>query len=48
MQFRFPAQVPADLEAAIRAQTDPDTLSRWFGAALRATSLDEFRAVVQQ
>jgi hypothetical protein len=48
LQFRFPAQVPADLEAAIQTQVDLDTLSRWFDAVLRVASLDEFRSVAQQ
>jgi len=48
LQFRFPAQVPSDVETAIQAQNDLDTLSQWFDAALRATSLDEFRAVVSR
>ena len=48
LQVRFPTPVPADLEAVIQVQTDLDTLSRWFDAALRTASLDEFRALVQQ
>lgn len=46
LQFRFPTPVPSDLETVIQAQTDLDTLSRWFDASLRAASLDEFRAAV--
>jgi hypothetical protein len=46
LHFRFPALVPTELEAVIQAQTDLETLSHWFEAALRATSLEEFRGVV--
>jgi hypothetical protein len=43
---RFGAPVPADLVAAIEAQTDLDVLARWIRAAATAPMLEDFRAVV--
>lgn len=43
LQKRFPPGAPVDLAAAIKASQDPETLSRWFDAALDADTLDDFR-----
>jgi hypothetical protein len=42
LQLRF-GTLPADLVGTIRATTDPGQLERWVQAAVRASSLDEFR-----
>jgi hypothetical protein len=46
LQRIFSGQLPADLVAAINAQSDLDTLSDWCDRALAATSLDEVRAAI--
>jgi hypothetical protein len=48
LQIRFSLPLPADLEAAIQAQTELESLSHWFDASLKVASLDEFRAAVQR
>jgi hypothetical protein len=40
------SQAPADVAAAIQASTDLTQLSRWFDAALKVKSYDEFRAAM--
>jgi hypothetical protein len=47
LKVRFEKEVPADIVAAVQALSDWDELSRWFDAALKAESLDAFRAVVE-
>jgi hypothetical protein len=43
---RFPPGAPADLTAAIRADTNLERLRNWFDLALTADSLDAFRQTV--
>jgi hypothetical protein len=38
---------PADVASTIQASRDPEQLSRWFDAALKAKSYDQFRAATQ-
>ena len=44
LEFRFPPGAPAELAALIRSTTDLAKLKRWSAVALKAASLDEFRA----
>jgi hypothetical protein len=37
---------PADVASVIQASTDPEQLSRWFDAALKVKSYDEFRSAL--
>src|SRR4051812_24048401 len=46
LRFRFRAEVPRDLAAAITSLADMQELPRWFGASQTADSLDAFRAAV--
>jgi hypothetical protein len=48
LQVRFQTPIPAELEAAVKASSDPDELTHWFDVALTASSLDEFRATIQR
>jgi hypothetical protein len=43
LRKRTQADVPADVEQAIRANEDFDQLGRWLDAAIEANSLAEFR-----
>ena len=43
---RFPPGAPADVTAAIRADTNLERLRNWFDLALTADSLDAFRQTV--
>ncbi len=47
LEKRCKAPVPRDLAAAIQATQDMSVLSRWFDAALEASTFDEFRAAAQ-
>jgi hypothetical protein len=47
LRTRFAPEVPPDITQAVQQTTDLDTLARWFDAALTASSLDAFRAVIQ-
>jgi hypothetical protein len=40
---RFPTEVPADLIARLHGETDRRTLERWLIAALKITSIDDIR-----
>jgi hypothetical protein len=40
---RFPREIPADLEAAIRASMEREQLRSWLMIAVTAESLDAFR-----
>jgi hypothetical protein len=40
---RFPPGASADLEAAIRATTNPEQLQRWLRLAVKMNSRDDFR-----
>ena len=44
---RFPSGVPADLLARIQGTTDLQKLDRWYEEALRVSSLDDFRRLVE-
>ena len=44
LEQRFGAPIPPDLVATIEEQADIDVLSRWFKTALKAETLDAFRA----
>lgn len=46
LELRLGQGPPADLVVVIRATTDLEQLSRWFDAALSATSLEAFRQIV--
>jgi hypothetical protein len=48
LRGRFNAPVPDDVTAAIQAASDLDVLGRWLDIAVRADSLDAFRAAIQQ
>jgi hypothetical protein len=41
---KFGSPITPDLVAAIEAQADIDVLSRWLKAAIRAETLEAFRA----
>jgi hypothetical protein len=41
-------QVPSDLAEAIEATEDGDLLMYWFDAAVKANTLEEYRAAVQR
>ncbi len=45
LQLRFRGQVPSDILAAVRQQTDLDVLTRWFDAAVIAPSIELFVAM---
>jgi hypothetical protein len=47
LEVRFQTAVPADLAAAVQTVINLDQLNQLFDAALRAESLDAFRAAVQ-
>jgi hypothetical protein len=47
LRSRFPPEVPTDLAERIDQTTDLGALTRWFGAALTAPTLDAFRGAVQ-
>jgi hypothetical protein len=42
----LPEPVPEPVRLAIESTNDPDTLTRWFAAALRAKTWAEFRAAM--
>jgi hypothetical protein len=44
LRTRFKMEVPADLAAAVQAQTDPAVLDRWFDVALTEDSMAKVRA----
>jgi hypothetical protein len=46
LQVRFPGTIPPELIGVIRKQEEVAKLSDWFEIALKAASLDEFRAAV--
>ena len=46
LEVRFPGPMPAELVAALAAQTDLELLTAWFDAALRTDSLDAFRTAI--
>jgi hypothetical protein len=46
LRNHFGTDVPQAVLDALQAQKDPAELDRWFGLALQAKSLDEFRAAL--
>jgi hypothetical protein len=40
------SKAPADVASSLEGSTDPEQLSRWFDAALKARSYDECRAAI--
>jgi hypothetical protein len=46
LEARCGAKMPADLASHVQATIDAEQLSRWFDAALKARSYDEFRAAI--
>ncbi len=48
LRVRFQTTAPDDLRLAIEGTNDPDTLDRWFDAALTASTLDAFRTALRQ
>lgn len=48
LETRGKGPVPSDLAETIQTTADMELLSRWFQAALKANSFDEFRTAVQQ
>jgi hypothetical protein len=47
IRFRFGVPMPADLEDQLTAIKKETELDRWFEASLTASSIDAFRAAVQ-
>jgi hypothetical protein len=47
LRTRLPDPVPEDVSLAVEGTNDPDTLARWFAAALRVGTWAEFRAAMQ-
>ncbi|HKI38447.1 MAG TPA: hypothetical protein VKA46_41750 [Gemmataceae bacterium] len=47
LERRCKAPVPADITQSVQATTDVDSLSRWFDAAIDASSYDDFRAALK-
>ena len=47
LERRCKAPVPADVAQAVQATTDLNTLSRWFDAAIDASTYDDFRAAIK-
>jgi hypothetical protein len=47
LEYRFHAPLLADLSEVLAGQTDLNTLSRWFKLAFTVSSLDAFRAALQ-
>jgi hypothetical protein len=45
LRKQLPSKVPADIEQAIRATTDPDQLVHWIDAAAVVSTLKEFRCL---
>ena len=43
---RFPQSVPTEVADAVRAVRDLEKLTRWFKAAVKVTSIEEFRRVL--
>jgi len=43
LEKKFPPNLPGDLVTRIQGCTDLQQLTRWFDAAIDATTLDEFR-----
>ncbi len=48
VRTRLQDPVPEPVRLAIEGTNDPDTLTRWFKAALAVSTLDEFTAVMRQ
>jgi hypothetical protein len=47
LQVRLLGPVPEDISLAVEGTNDPDTLARWFEAALRVGTWAEFRAAMK-
>jgi len=47
LEKRFKMPVPDDLAEAIQATEDMSVLVRWFDAAVKVNSFEEFRAAIQ-
>lgn len=47
LEERFKAPVPRDIANLVQGTQDMNTLLRWFKTAIKANSLDEFRAATQ-
>jgi hypothetical protein len=46
LRTHFRTEPPEDVRQAVEGTNDLDTLSRWLDAAVTATSVDDFRAVM--
>jgi hypothetical protein len=46
LEERFQAPMPRDIASLVQGTQDMNTLLRWFKTAIKANSLDEFRAAI--
>jgi hypothetical protein len=46
LEALYGSKAPADVASTVQASADPEQLSRWFDAALKLKSYDEFRAAI--